>query len=135
MWRACLIASGLMLLLLTSSQASSFDGDWSVRQVCDSKEDGAQKSTWRYDATVKQGHLVGQYRLKGQRPSVTLAGNIEPDGTATLIAEGLSANPDYNVGFASSQGRISLRVTAKFEATLGEGRAGVRGCKFTFNKY
>ena len=78
--------------------------------------------------------MIGQYRLKGQRPSLTLTGKIEPDGSATLTAEGLSANPDYNV-WSAAQGRISLRVTANFDATLGSGRAGVRGCRFAFNKH
>jgi hypothetical protein len=135
MWRAFLFASGLVLLLFASSHASSFDGTWSVVQVCESAEDGGRKNTWRYDATIKHGHLIGQYRLKGQRPSLTLEGKIDLDGSATLTAEGLSANPDYNVWSATSQGRISLRVTAKFEATLGTGRAGVHGCRFTFNKH
>ena len=135
MWRAFLIASGLVLLPFASSHASSFDGAWSVLQVCDSpEEEGGRRYTWRYDATVKHGHLVGQYRLKGQRPSLTLEGKVEPDGSATLIAEGLSADSDHNIGLAASQGRISFLVTARFEATLGTGRAGIRGCKFTFNK-
>lgn len=135
MWRAFLIASGLVLLPFASSHASSFDGAWSVVQVCDSTEDASRRYTWRYEATVKRGHLVGQYRLKGQRPSLTLEGKIEYDGSATLTAEGLSANPDYSIWSAASQGRISLRVTANFEATLGTGRAVVRGCRFTFNKH
>jgi hypothetical protein len=134
MWRVFLVASGLVLLLFASSHASSFDGAWSVVQVCDSTDDGSRRYTWRYDATVKNGHLIGQYRLKGQRPSLTLTGKIEPDGSATLTAEGLSANPDYNV-WSAAQGRISLRVTANFDATLGSGRAGVRGCRFAFNKH
>lgn len=135
MWRAFLIAPGLVLLPVASSHASSFDGAWSVLQVCDSTEDGARRYRWRYDAIVKHGHLVGQYRLKGQRPSLTLEGKVEPDGSATLLAEGLSANPDYNIAFPLPQGRISFRVTAKFEGTMGTGRVGIRGCKFTFSKH
>lgn len=135
MWRAFLIATGLVLLVVASSHASSFDGAWSVVQTCGSTEDESPRDTWRYDATVKHGHLVGQYRLRGQRPSLTLEGKIEPDGSATLTAEGLSASPDYNVWSAARQGRISFRITANFEGTLGAGRAGVRGCHFTFNKH
>jgi hypothetical protein len=134
MWRAFFIASGLVLLPFASSHASSFDGAWSVLQVCDSPEEGGRRYTWRYDATVKHGHLVGQYRLEGQRPSLTLEGKVEADGSATLIAKGLSASSDNDVASSSPQGRISFRVTAKFEGTLGTGRVGVRGCKFTFTK-
>ena len=106
MWRAFFIASGLVLLLFASSHASSFDGAWSVLQVCDSTEEGARRYTWRYDATVKHGHLVGQYRLKGQRPSLTLEGKVEPDGSATLIAEGLSAGSDCSDGSFSKVSRF-----------------------------
>ena len=136
MWRAFFIASDLVLLPFASSHAASFDGAWSVLQVCDSTQEGARGYTWRYDATVKHGHLVGQYRSKGQRPSLTLEGQVKPDGSASLIAEGFSASSDYNIGFAPPQSRISFRVIAKFEATVGTGsRVGIRGCKFTFNKH
>jgi hypothetical protein len=131
-----LIALGLVLLPFTSSQAASFDGAWSVLQVCDSTQEGARGYTWRYDAVVKDGHLVGQYRVKGQSPSMTLEGQIKADGSAAFIAEGISAGADYNVNFAQSQSRISFRVIAKFEDTAGTGsRVGVRTCKFTFAKH
>ena len=100
-----------------------------------STQEGARGYTWRYDATVKNGHLVGQYRSKGQRPSLTLEGQVKPDGSASLTATGISPSSDYNIAFAPPQSRISFRVIAKFEATVGMGRVGVRGCKFTFNKY
>ena len=136
MWRAFFIAADLVLLPFASLHAASFDGAWSVLQVCDLAQEGARGYTWRYDATVKHGHLVGQYRSKGQRPSLTLDGQIRPDGSASLIAEGFSASSDYNIGSAPSQSRISFHVVAKFEATVGTGRrVGARGCKFTFNKH
>ena len=136
MWRAFFIASGLVLLPSASSHAASFDGAWSVLQVCNSTQEGARGYTWRYDATVKNGHLVGQYRSKGQRPSLTLEGQVKPDGSASLIAKGISASSDYNTGFAPPQSRISFRVIARFEATVGTGSpVGVHGCKFTFNKH
>ena len=127
---------GCVLLPLVSSHAASFDGAWSVLQVCDSTQEGARGYTWRYDATVKDGHLVWQYRTKGQSPSLTLEGQIKSDGNAAFIAEGISASADYNVGFAQSQSRISFRVIAKFDDAAGTGsRVGVRTCKFTFAKH
>lgn len=135
MWRAFFIALDFVLLPFASSHAASFDGVWSVLQVCDSTQEGDRGYMWRYDASVKHGHLVGQYRSKGQRPSLTLEGQIKPDGSASLIAEGFSASSDYNIELAQPQSRISFHVVAKFEATVGTGRVGVRGCKFRFNKY
>src|ERR687892_2259222 len=63
MWRAFFTASSLVLLPFASSHASSFDGAWSVLQVCDSREEGGRRYRWRYDDTVKRGQLVGHYRL------------------------------------------------------------------------
>ena len=91
------LPSGLVLLTFASSHAASFDGAWSVLQVCNSTQEGAQRYTWRYDATVKIGHLVGQYRSKGQSSSLTLEGQVKPDGSASLIAKEIScaaATPD-----------------------------------------
>ena len=136
MWRVFVIASGFVLLPFASSHAASFDGAWSVLQVCDSTQEGARGYTWRYDATVKNGHLVGQYRSKGQSPSLTLQGQIKPDGSASFIAEGISGDSDHNIGFAPPQSGILFRVIAKFEPTTGTGsRQGVRACKFTFSKH
>ena len=129
------VASILAFAGWSSAEAASFDGTWSVLQVCDSTQEGARGYTWRYDATVKDGHLVGHYRNKGQSPSLTLEGQINPDGTATLVAEGISADSEHNIKFAPPQTPISFRVAAKFEAAAGAGsRLGVRSCKFTFKK-
>jgi len=129
------IATIFVLASWSTAQAASFDGTWSILQVCDSTQEGARGYTWRYDATVKDGHLLGHYRNQGQSPSLTLEGQINPDGTATLVAEGISASSDYNIKFAPPQSRISFHVAAKFEPREGTGnRLGVRTCKFTFNK-
>jgi hypothetical protein len=135
MWRAFFIALYLGLLPFSSPHAASFDGTWSVLQICDLTKEGTRRYTWRYDATVKHGRLVGQYRSRGQRASLTLAGQVNSDGSASLIAEGISAASESDIGFESPQGRFSFRVNARFEATVGTGsRVGGRGCKFIFSK-
>jgi hypothetical protein len=96
----CVAAASVVgLAAASAAEAASFDGTWSVLQVCDSTQEGARGYTWRYDAAVKDSHLVGHYRNPGQSPSLTLEGQINPDGTATLIAEGISAGlrPQYQV--------------------------------------
>jgi hypothetical protein len=134
-FRRLAVASILAFAGWSSAEAASFDGTWSVLQVCDSTQEGARGYTWRYDATVKDGHLLGHYRNKGQSPSLTLEGQINPDGTATLVAEGTSADSDHNIKFAPPMSPISFRVAAKFEAAAGAGsRLGGRSCKFTFKK-
>ena len=128
-------AAMLVLASMGSAHAATFDGTWSVLQVCDTTEEGARGYTWRYDAEVKNGHLVGQYRNKGQSPSMTLEGQLQPDGSATLQAQGISADAEHNVKFAPPQTPISYRVAAKFDGNKGSGsRLGSRVCKFTFSK-
>ena len=127
------------LLLLTGiecAHAAMFDGTWSVLQVCEKTSEGALGYTWRYDAEVKDGHLVGQYRNKGQSPSMTLDGQIRPDGSATLQAQGISADAEHNIKFAPAQTPISFQVAAKFDGNKGNGsRLAGRVCKFTFSKH
>jgi hypothetical protein len=125
----------LMLTTIENAHAASFDGTWSVLQVCETTSDGARGYTWRYDADVKNGRFVGQYRNKGQVPSMTLEGQIQADGTATLKASGISGDAEHNLKFAQAQTPISFQVSAKFEGSKGSGtRLGSRACKFTFSK-
>jgi hypothetical protein len=132
---AAAVLAALLSAQPASPQVASFDGTWSVLQVCETMSDGVRGYTWRYDAAVKNSHLVGQYRTKGQVPSMTLEGQIQPDGTATLKASGISADAEHNVKFAPAQTPISFQVSAKFEASKGSGlRLGARACKFTFSK-
>jgi hypothetical protein len=132
--RRFLLAVSFVLPSL-SSHAASYDGVWSVLEVCDPTGEGARGYTWRFDATVKDGHLVGQYRSKGQSPSMTLEGNIRPDGIASLAATGISGDADHNLKFAPQQTPISYRVAAKFDGSIGTGdRTDARRCKFTFSK-
>ncbi len=61
-WIAVLIASlGAMVLPQGPASAESFDGTWSVTQECEPAPGGARGFKWLYNATVKDGRLVGQY--------------------------------------------------------------------------
>jgi len=133
---AAAMAALFLLFHAEGAHAASFDGTWSVLQVCETTSDGARGYTWRYDADVKNGRFVGQYRNKGQVPSMTLEGQIQSDGTATLKASGISGDAEHNVKFAQAQTPISFQVSAKFEGSKGSGtRLGARACKFTFSKH
>ncbi len=115
--------------------AQSFEGEWSVLQVCETTQEGARGFTWRYGATVKNGHFLGQYRNAGQSPSMTLEGQIKADGTASLAARGISGSADFNQKFATTASPIAFQVVAKFSGTTGTGeRVGSRACKFSFAK-
>jgi hypothetical protein len=85
---------------------------------------------------VKAGRLVGQYGTKDKPSSLTLTGQIQPDGSAPLMASGLNGKSDYTLGFGQPGERFSYPVSARFEATRGTGiRDQGRTCRFTFVKH
>jgi hypothetical protein len=132
---ASVVFLGLAVSPPAAAQASSFDGKWNVTQECQGAPGGARGFTWRYDAIVKDGNLIGQYGTKGQPSSLTLTGKIQPDGVATLAATGLSGHSDYTAGFEQTGSRFSYPVSARFEAKRGTGlRSQGRTCTFTFVK-
>lgn len=129
----------LLALLCTTvpwrAVAQPFEGEWAVQQICETTQEGARGYTWRYPATVKDGYFAGQYRLEGQSPSMSLKGLIKADGTASLVARGISGSSDHNVKFAPAATPIAYEVVARFTGTSGTGeRVGSRVCKFTFSK-
>ena len=125
----------LCSLLPLQAYAEAFDGTWSVLEVCESSPEGARGYKWTYPATVKDGYFVGQYRQAGQSPSMSLKGIIKPDGSASLIAHGISDDSDHNIKFAPAQTPINFEVRANFTGRTGTGeRLTGRVGKFTFTK-
>ena len=117
------------------AQTAAFDGTWSVTQECEPAPGGARGFKWAYDATVKGGRLVGQYGTKDKPSSLTLTGQIQPDGSATLRASGLNGKSDHTAGFGQPGEKFSYPVEARFEAKRGTGlRTQTRTCRFTFVK-
>lgn len=137
-----LLGSGKVVVLLAvfcllsfRAFAETFDGQWSVLQVCETSPEGARGYKWAYPATVTDGYFVGQYRQEGQSPSMSLKGMIKADGSATLTARGISGDSDHNVKFAPAQTPINFDVRAKFSGKTGTGeRHTGRVCTFTFTK-
>ena len=122
-------------LLPAPAHAAPFDGTWSVTQECEPAPGGARGFKWLYDATVKDGRLVGQYGTKDKPSSLTLTGRIQAEGTAALMASGLNGKSDYTAGFGQPGEKFSYPVEARFEAKRGTGlRTKARTCNFTFVK-
>jgi hypothetical protein len=116
-------------------QAASFDGNWNVMQDCETAPGGARGFKWTFDATVKEGRLLGQYGTKDKPASQTLSGRIQPDGSASLTASGVNGKSDYTLGFAQTGDKFSYAVSAHFDEKRGTGiRTQGRTCKFTFVK-
>ncbi|MBS0522555.1 MAG: hypothetical protein JSS04_02885 [Proteobacteria bacterium] len=133
--RCALLLALLCMGVPWRAMAQPFDGEWTVQQICDTTQDGVRGFTWRYPATVKDGYFAGQYRTEGQIPSMSLKGLIKADGTASLVARGISSNSDYTLKFAPPGTPIAYEVIARFSSSSGNGeRVGGRVCKFTFSK-
>lgn len=119
-----------------AAQTGPFDGTWSVTQECEPAPGGARGFKWAYDATVKGGRLVGQYGTKDKPSSLTLSGQIQTDGSASLRASGLNGKSEYTAGFGQPGEKFSYPVEARFEAKRGTGiRTQTRTCRFTFSKH
>jgi hypothetical protein len=121
------------------AQKNNFDGIWSVVQICEDMPDGVRGYTWRYDVTVQNSHLIGEYKsqaVRGQsNASFRIEGRINKDGTASLHTSGTSGSSDHTSGFAQSGTPMRYRVAARFQGMEGTGeRQGARRCHFTFTK-
>jgi hypothetical protein len=69
--------------------------------------------------------------------SLTLSGQIQPDGKATIDAHGMVGDPNNAVGRLSQGAAYAYRVDARFEGTRGAGNRrpdDARPCSLTFVK-
>jgi len=101
---------------------SVFDGRWSVVQECPAAN-GMGGYIHPLNMTVTGAAVRAQWGTAGRPDSWTITGQIMADGSATLVANGLT---DKNVPFTYS-------FPARFDANTGMGTRTVgRPCNFTF---
>ena len=80
--------------------------------------------------------LRGVYGTEGQPPWLRLEGPIAPDGSAALIAQGQSGDPDYAAGRVRAGTRVNYRIDARFSGARGSGRRlDNRPCDLTFVRH
>jgi hypothetical protein len=114
--------------------AGRFDGTWNVTLNCP-KTDTAQGYVNRFAAQVRDGYLQGDFGTQGTAGSLRLSGSIQPDGTATLDAKGLTGDPKYNPTGGSAGTPYGYNVVAEFDGARGTGRRlQVRACDLTFTR-
>ena len=116
---------------------AAFDGTWQATVVCSDHQSAsgmvAKGYTLVMDATVRQGWLDGQYGKPGSANSLRLSGAIQPDGQASLVAEGFTGNPQYSIDRVPSSSRYSYTLKSQFEARRGSGqRVEGRPCEAVF---
>jgi hypothetical protein len=103
--RLAVLLCPIVLLTGVAAAQESFDGKWRGRKAEDAP---------------------GSLRIEGP---------IQPDGTAELIAKGLTGHPDNAVGHHAPATPYTYRIKARFEGSKGVGtRLDARKCDFTFTK-
>ena len=113
--------------------AGEYDGRWAVTRSCPAARDGAKGYTWRFDVTVVNGVMHGQYGPPGSNASMTIDGRIGPDGAAMLLQAITTGDSDYNVGRVVPGRLFNITVNAQFTGDRGAGtQTEVRPCSIVF---
>ena len=112
--------------------AGTFDGDWNVTLTCPKNDGGTSGYRYQFPAEIQQNVLHGEHGDRDASGWLTLDGKLEPDGSATLVAQGLAPS---SLGHANTKAPYSYEVSAQFDATSGSGsRTTARKCDFMFVK-
>ncbi len=112
-----------------------FDGTWIVSLLCGPTPDGALGFTSVFPATVRDSHLHGQYHTLGHAPSLTYDGQIHPDGSAIIAADGLTGNPRESVKGVQRGYPVHYHFRAQFSGAHGFGkRTEIRPCDIDFER-
>lgn len=121
-----------------TSSSAPFDGLWAVTVDCprtSAGSTGADGYVLIFFAKVKDGNLHGQHGNQGQPDSLTLVGKVQPDGSATLNARGMTGEPKHSVNREAKGTPYGWRGNALFEGTRGVGkRTELRSCDLSFVK-
>ncbi|TMI04186.1 MAG: hypothetical protein E6H46_07655 [Betaproteobacteria bacterium] len=117
-----------------AADGARYDGTWNVTVVCAPAE-GASAYKLELVAQVKDNFLRGEQGADGKPGWLRLQGAIQPDGSATLDAHGLTGDPKYNLKSAAQGIPYAYHVAAHFDANRGTGRRlELRACDLRFAK-
>jgi class 3 adenylate cyclase len=116
------------------ASGARFDGAWSVTVACEPMGPGALGYQFDFVAQVKDNFVRGERRAEGSPGWLRLEGPIQPDGSATLDAHGLTDDPKYSNGVAHGT-PYAYHVAARFDSSRGTGRRlETRTCNLSFAK-
>jgi hypothetical protein len=130
--------AGLLLFLpatVFAADAKRFNGAWDATLSCPKSPDGAKAYSFEFDVEIKDGVLHGERGTAGQPGWMALDGPIKDDGSAALVAEGITNFSEYAINHAQKGTHYKHAVSAQFEDKHGTGNwITVRTCDFTFDK-
>jgi hypothetical protein len=143
-----LLATMLMASLDTAAQpaapaadrsaARRFDGVWDTTVSCpDVKEKGRLVKGYmlQFPVGIENGMLRGEHGAQNVSGWLSLEGRIEPDGSALLMARGLTGDPDFTLDRLQSGSPYAYSVKAHFDESRASGkRVELRPCELTFVK-
>lgn len=135
--RLAVLLCPIVLLTGVAAAQESFDGKWRGVITCapHAEDGGARGYSYGFPAQVKNGVLHAERKAEDAPGSLRIDGPIQPDGTAELIAKGLTGHPDNAVGHHAPATPYTYRIKARFEGSKGVGtRLDARKCDFTFTK-
>jgi hypothetical protein len=116
-------------------KASAYDGLWDVTLTCPVADDGAKGYVYVFPARVKGGFIHGEHNAQGTAGWLTVDGPIAEDGSAVLVANGLTGKPAYSVGRVETLTPYSYHIAAQFNSGHGTGtRKELRPCSLDFKK-
>jgi hypothetical protein len=129
----------VLLVFLPSAvyagNVARFNGAWDATLNCPKSPDGAKAFSFEFDVQIKDGVLLGEHGTEGQPGWMRLGGPINDDGSASLIAEGITNLSEYAINHAQKGTPYKHAVSAQFGAKHGTGKwITVRTCDFTFDK-
>lgn len=112
--------------------AGTFDGEWNVTLTCPKGADDTRGYRYQFPAQIQQNVFHGEHGERDAAGWLTLDGKLEPDGSATLVAQGLATRAGRH---ANTKAPYSYEVSAQFDAISGSGsRTTARKCDLVFVK-
>lgn len=138
--KAFLFAFLLSSFAVSSQNPAHFDGPWNTTVTCDAAG-GTRGYTWSFVSTVSSSVLHGEHGRQAEPPYLAIDGKIGKDGSAKLIASGITGAAEYTHGpFKAEGAQYSYDVKAKFTDKEGKGERSTglgiigRPCHYEFQK-
>jgi uncharacterized caspase-like protein len=118
----------------STPEVRRFDGTWVVSWVCESTPSGLPEVKGRFIGKATNGVLRGEVGMEGNPGWSRWNGTIEPDGSITIKAEGLSGDTKTDPFHRAPGTKMSYTMIGTLEGTSGVGTRADRDCNIRLTK-